>query len=214
MKVTVIGANGKIGKQVVDLLHNNDKHTVKAMVRKEEQLNSLKESGVDAVLADLEGSVDHIAEAVKGSDAVVFTAGSGGKTGPDKTMLVDMDGAIKSVEAAEKAGVNRFIMVSAQHADDRDSWADSIRHYYAAKHYADRALKESQLDYTIVRPGLLTDVFGTGKISIGDSIPTDEVPRADVAEIIVTVLDKENTFKKSFELTKGDTSIKDAIQGL
>lgn len=214
MKVIVIGANGKIGQQVVQLLQNEDQHTVKAMVRKESQLEPWKNSGVDAILADLEGSVDQLEEAIKGADAVVFAAGSGSKTGPDKTILVDMDGAIKATQAAKNAGADRFVMISAQHANNRDDWFDSIRHYYAAKHYADQALMESGLDYTIIRPGLLKDDPGTGKVQAGDDLKTDEVARADVAETVLAVLNNDQTVKKSFDLIKGDTEIQEAVSKL
>jgi uncharacterized protein YbjT (DUF2867 family) len=214
MKVTVIGANGKIGQQVVQLLQNNDQYTAKAMVRKEDQFEKWQNAGVDAVLADLEGSVEQLEEAIKGSDAVVFAAGSGSKTGPDKTMLVDMDGAIKAVQAAEAVGVDRFVMISAQHANNRDAWFEKIRHYYAAKHYADKALMESRLKYTIVRPGLLKDDAGTGKITVGDQLKTEEVSRADVAETVIAALDDDHAINKSFDLVKGETPIKEAISHL
>src|SRR5699024_1511816 len=106
--VFVIGANGRIGKQLVGLLHQSDKHTVRAMVRDKDQKEFLEDGGVEAVLADLEHStVEELAEAAKDCDAIVFTAGSGPNTGADKTILVDLDGAAKSIEAAEIAGIKR-----------------------------------------------------------------------------------------------------------
>ena len=151
MKVLLIGANGQIGKQVVNLLQESKEHTVRAMVRDNAQVAALKEKGVEAVVANLEGSVEEIAKAAQGCDAVIFTAGSGGHTGPDKTLLVDLDGAVKSMEAAEKAGANRYIMVSAIQAQNRETWADSpIKPYMVAKHFADKALVASKLNYTIV----------------------------------------------------------------
>lgn len=100
MKVFVVGANGQIGKHLVNLLKNSDDHTVRAMVRKKEQVAEFEEQGIDTSLADLEGNVDNIANAASGCDAVVFAAGSGGHTGADKTMLIDLDGAVKTMEAA------------------------------------------------------------------------------------------------------------------
>src|SRR5699024_1874158 len=166
MKVLVVGANGQIGKQIVKQLQNNDQHTVRAMVRKEEQAEELKKNGVDAVIANLEGSKNSIVKAAKGCEAVIFTAGSGGSTGPDKTLLVDLDGAVKTIEAAEEAGAERFVMVSALQANNRENWNEKIRHYYAAKHYSDRILEASNLSYTIVRPGGLLNEEGTGKVKI------------------------------------------------
>ena len=152
MKVFVVGANGQIGQHLINLLRDSKEHTVRAMVRKKEQADAFEKLGVETRLADLEGSVDEIAEAAKGCDAIVFTAGSGGHTGADKTLLIDLDGAAKTIEAAQKIGIKRFIMVSAIHAHRREKWS-SIKHYMVAKHHADKILEQSGLTYTIIRPG-------------------------------------------------------------
>ena len=170
MKVLVVGANGQIGQHLIQLLKENNEHTVKAMVRKEEQAEALEKLGIETAIADLEGSVDEIAEAAKGCDAIVFTAGSGGHTGADKTLLVDLDGAVKTIEAAEKIGIKRFIMVSALQAHRRENWNEKIKPYYVAKHYADRILEQSSLTYTIIRPGGLLNEPGTGKVSAGENL--------------------------------------------
>lgn len=215
MKVFVVGANGQIGKQLVHLLHKSDEFTVRAMVRKEEQKEAFEKDGIEAVLADLEGTVEHIAEAAKGCDAIVFSAGSGGHTGADKTLLVDLDGAVKTIEAAEQLGIDRFVMVSAFQANNRENWNKKIRHYYVAKHYADRILMESNLNYTIVKPGGLLNEPGTGKISIGENMQERAtIPREDVARVLFEVLGANNTFRKSFDLVSGDVEIKKAIQNI
>ena len=152
MKVFVVGANGQIGNHLVNFLHESDEHTVRAMVRKADQAEKFKKSGVETAMANLEGSVEDIAKAAEGCDAVVFTAGSGGHTGFDKTLLIDLDGAAKTIEAAEKAGIKRFIQVSALQANKRENWSEQIKPYFAAKHYADRYLEQSNLTYTIIRP--------------------------------------------------------------
>lgn len=215
MKVLVIGANGQIGKHLVRLLQDSDEHTVKAMVRKEEQIEALQNNGIEAVLANLEGSVDEIAQAVKGADAVVFTAGSGGSTGADKTLLIDLDGAVKSIEAAEKVGADRFVLVSAYQAHNRDSWADSpIKPYMVAKHFADKALEASSLNYTIVRPGGLLNDPDTNKVEIAENIESGSIPREDVAKVIVASLTEESTYRKGFDLMSGDTPISEAVKNL
>ncbi|WP_338470808.1 SDR family oxidoreductase [Niallia sp. XMNu-256] len=215
MKVLVIGANGQIGKQVVNLLHESNEHTVRAMVRDEKQFNTLKEKGIEAVVGNLEGSVDDIAKAIQGCDAVIFTAGSGGHTGPDKTLLVDLDGAVKSMMAAEKVGANRYVMVSAIGAHIRDSWADSpIKPYMVAKHFADKALVDSKLNYTIVRPGGLLNEPGTGKVTAAENLTRSSIPREDVAKTLVAVLTEENTYKRGFDLVSGQTPIGDALKTL
>lgn len=214
LKVCVIGANGQIGKQLVQLLHESEAHSVRAMVRSDEQAQALRENGIEAVVANLEGTVDEIADAVNGSDTIVFTAGSGGHTGADKTLLVDLDGAIKSVEAAEKTGVNRYIMVSALQAHNRENWNEKIRHYYVAKHYADKALMDSNLTYTIVRPGGLTNEKGTGKVAIAENLPRATVTREDVAKTVFASLDEKNTYNRSFDLIQGEDGIAEALKKL
>lgn len=212
MKVFVIGANGKIGKMLVNLLHQSKEHTVKAMVRKEEQIEPFAAKGIETVKADLLGTVDEIAKAMEGCDAVIFTAGSGGHTGADLTLLVDLDGAVKSIEAAEKAGVNRFIMVSALQAHNRENWNAKIKHYYAAKHYADRVLQDSNLNYTIVRPGALLNEPGTGKVKLAENLERASIPREDVAQVIFAALTEDKTFRRAFDVTSGEMPIAEALQ--
>ncbi len=214
MKVLVVGANGKIGRILVNKLQNEKEFQVRAMVRSEEQANAFKERGVDAVVADLEGTVEQIGNAMDGCDAVVFTAGSGSKTGPDKTLTVDLDGAVKTIEAAEAKGVKRFVMVSALQANNREKWNMKIKHYYVAKHYADRILMDSDLDYTIVKPGALLDEPGSGNIQIGETLERGSVPREDVASTIIEVLRNPKTIRRSFDLVSGKIPISEAIANL
>lgn len=213
MKVFVVGANGQIGKQLVHMLHKSDNFSVRAMVRKQEQADAFQTEGIEAVVADLEGTVDEIAQAAKGCDAIVFTAGSGGHTGADKTLLVDLDGAVKTIEAAQQLGVERFVMVSAFQANNRENWNEKIRHYYVAKHYADRILLDSGLNYTIVRPGGLTNDAGTGKVTVGEKLTErSTIAREDVARVVFEALQEENTFKKSFDLVQGNVDIAEALK--
>ncbi len=213
MKVFLIGANGQVGKHIVKLLQSSDKHELTAMVRSEEQAEQLKQSGVNVVVANLEDNVEQLAQAMKGSDAVIFSAGSGGKTGADKTLLVDLDGAVKSMEAAEQVGVKRYVMVSAYKAYDRESWKESpIKPYFVAKHYADRELRASNLNYTIIGPGVLTNEPGTGKVAVGEILEKTSIPREDVARVVVASLDEEKTYKKTIELVSGETSIEEALR--
>lgn len=212
MKVFVVGANGQIGRHLVRLLQESEIHTVRAMVRKEEQKESLNRSGIEAVVVDLEGRVEDIAAAAQGCDAVVFTAGSGGHTGADKTLLVDLDGAVKTIKAAEQTGIDRFVMVSALQAHRRENWNEKIKHYYVAKHYADRVLMQSGLTYTIIRPGGLLNEPGTGKVTAAENVDRTTIPREDVARTIVAALDEERTFNRSFDLVSGDVPIADALK--
>lgn len=214
MRVFVVGANGQIGRHLVKMLKESDQHEVRAMVRKEEQADEFKADGIEAVVADLEGSVSDIAAAADGCDAIVFTAGSGGSTGLDKTLLIDLDGAVKTMEAAEEAGIARFIIVSAIQANNRENWSEKIRPYFAAKHYADRELMNSSLTYTIVRPGGLLNEPATGKIKAEANLERASIPREDVAATIMAALDEEATYNKGFDLVSGEDTPSEALSKL
>ncbi|KAB2494383.1 SDR family oxidoreductase [Priestia endophytica] len=214
MKVLLIGANGGVGQHIVPLLQNSKEHSIRAMVRKEEQAEKLRDNGVEAVVASLEGTVDEIVEAGKDCDAFIFSAGSGGSTGEDKTLLVDLDGAGKSIEAAEKLGIERFVMVSALQAHHRENWNGNLLPYYVAKHYADKVLESSSLNYTIVRPGGLLNDTGTGKVKVSENLERGSIPREDVAKTVVTALAEEATFKRGFDLISGEQDISEALRSL
>lgn len=212
MKVCVVGANGQIGKLVLDQLVESGEHTPRAMVRKQEQVAYFDDKGVETVVASIADGVEQIVEAISGCDAIVFTAGSGGHTGADQTLLIDLDGAVKTIEAAEKAGIKRFVMVSALGAHKRENWNEAIRPYYVAKHYADKMLALSELTYTIIRPGGLLNEDGTGKVTIGEELERGSIPRTDVAKTIVVALTEQNTFYRSFDLVSGEIPISDALK--
>jgi len=211
MNVLVIGANGQIGKHLVEQLAQEGKHQVTAMIRKPEQADALKELGAQVIMGDLEGTVDELAEAMKDQNAIVFTAGSGGSTGPDKTLLIDLDGAVKTMEAAEKQGISRYILVSAYGADQRSKWPKEIKPYYVAKHFADRALFASDLNYTIIRPGGLKNEPGTGKVAVGTELKPGSIAREDVARVIAASLQEEKTYRMAFDLVAGDHSVSNAL---
>lgn len=214
MKVLIIGAHGKIGRIVAQKMKDSAQFNPTTFIRKEEQKAFFDAMEVPVKVASLESGVDEIANTMNGFDAVVFTAGSGGKTGFDKTLEIDLDGAVKSMIAAEQAGVKRFVMVSAYLADERSRWdASGIKPYYIAKHFADKELKQSSLDYTILRPVRLTDEEGTGKVTI-NAIPEKiqkTIPREDVATTILEVLSHPETIGKIMVMSTGDTPVGEAI---
>lgn len=219
MNVLIAGANGQIGQRLVRKLQESNDHKAIALVRKEEQAEQFENEGVQTRLVDLEDSINKIAAAAEGVDAVVFTAGSGASTGADKTITIDLDGAIKTMKAAKQAGVNRFVIISAigvhqWHTDNHHEWMDRAPHYSASKFYADAWLERSGLDYTIIRPGGLTNTTGTGKVKIGDNLEFDNVSREDVADVIINVLENEEAIGCSFDLTGGNTQIEQAIKSL
>lgn len=214
MKVFLIGANGQIGQRLTGLFQKDGTHTLRAMVRKQEQKEALQAAGTEAVLADLEGSPEDIAKAAEGCDAIVFTAGSGGSTGYDKTLLIDLDGAAKAIEAAKIAGIKRFIMVSALQAHNRGNWNETLKPYYAAKHYADKILEASGLTYTIIRPGGLLNDPGTGNIKAAADLERGSISRDDVAKTVIASLDEPNMYEKAFDLTAGGTPVSEALKQL
>jgi uncharacterized protein YbjT (DUF2867 family) len=206
MKVLVIGANGQVGHQLVEKLKDKG-HQPVAMVRKEEQVEKFKEKGIDTVLGDLQKDFSH---AFEGVDSVVFAAGSG-DTGADMTVLIDQEGAIESVDNAEKAGVKHFVMLSSMGADAPKE-AEQMQHYLYAKHRADEHLKASGLDFTILRPGMLTNDSGTGKVRLFEGgTEIAEIPREDVANVLAHIVDTNKPEGKTYYLHEGDTPVEDTL---
>ncbi|WP_017549925.1 SDR family oxidoreductase [Salinicoccus carnicancri] len=207
MRVLVVGANGQIGHQVAEKLKEKG-HDPVAMVRKEEQVGQFKDKGIETVLADLEKDFSHAFENI---GAVVFTAGSGGSTGADKTIVIDQEGAIETVDNAKKAGVKHFAIVSSIGAGDPKN-AEQIKHYMYAKHRADEYLKASGLDYTIIRPGMLQNGAGTGRVKLFEGEPEiGNVPREDVAAVLVQAIDRNQPANKVYNLIEGDTPVEESI---
>ncbi|MEX2529195.1 MAG: SDR family oxidoreductase [Gemmatimonadota bacterium] len=210
MRVLVIGANGLTGREIVRLLRDGP-HDPVAMIRDPEQESFFSDLDVATVLGDLEEPLD---PALEGIDAVVFAAGSGSSTGPEKTLAVDRDGAVRSIAAMEEVGVERYIMLSALRADP-GSEGHPISSYLRAKGIADEHLRRSELDYTIVRPGRLTSDEATGRVTIASRLePGGSVSRADVAAVMVACLDRPNTVRKSFDLLEGGTPIDEALDAV
>ncbi|WP_106498387.1 SDR family oxidoreductase [Lentibacillus sp. Marseille-P4043] len=216
MKILVVGANGQIGKHLVSLIQDSDSLEARALIRKQEQASFFENLGAETVMADLEQDIEPIAKAAEGVDAIVFTAGSGGHTGKDKTIMVDLDGAVKTIEAAKVAGVKRFIMISSFDTTREAIQAapSSFAPYVAAKHYADEWLRRANLDYTIIHPGLLTNNKGTGQVTAAVEVDRDEVPREDVASVIVASLENEKAIGKEFQVVTGATPIKEAVDSI
>lgn len=212
MEVLIAGANGKIGHRLVALMAKSH-HGAHAMVRDPAQIKDLQALGAaEVAIADLEGDCS---AALAGCDAVVFTAGSGPHTGPDKTEDVDRNGAISLIDQAAAAGVRRFVIVSSMRADAPETGPDNMRHYFEAKKAADDHLRASGMDFTIVRPGKLTEDDGTGSVDIAKDLGRfGEVPRADVAAVLLATLDAPNTVDQHFELLAGHTPIAQALAGI
>ncbi|WP_394509399.1 SDR family oxidoreductase [Priestia aryabhattai] len=211
MKVLVVGANGTTGKQVVEKVANSKQHEAYAMIRDEKQADALKKLGANVVLGDLEQDVS---DALRGMDAVIFAAGSGEHTGDEKTIAVDQNGAKNIIDEAKNQGVKRFVMLSSMGTDAPEQGPEGLQLYLRAKAIADEYLKQSNLQYTIVRPGTLSNDSATGKIDINNDIEdkSQTIPRADVATVLVECLNEEATIGKTFEMLAGETEIEQAIK--
>jgi uncharacterized protein YbjT (DUF2867 family) len=194
-----------------------DGHEVRGLVRKEDQLPDVEADGAEAVLVDLEEEEVEgaVGEAVEGCDAVVFAAGAGPGSGAARKETMDYGGAVKLVEAAEKRAARRYLMLSSTGADDPGAREDAMRPYLEAKGRADERLRQSGLDYTIIRPGRLTDEEGTGRIEAAESLGRrGEISREDVAATFAAALERTNTYGKTFEILAGDTPIEQALEKL
>lgn len=209
MKIFIAGANGKIGRHLIQILGKLP-HESRAMVRKSEQMPELAELGADeVVLGDLEKDCTPL---LADCDAVVFTAGSGPHTGPDKTIDVDQNGAKNLIDAAHAMGIKRFIMVSSMRARTPDKAPEKLRHYLRAKQDADQHLQQSGLNYTIVCPGPLTNDPATGKIQLSNPLEAEgSIPREDVALVIAAALEEPTVENQLFDVLSGDTPIQEAL---
>lgn len=209
-KTLVIGANGQIGKQLMKLMCDANL-PVKAMVRHQEQVAYFEAMGAEVILADLESSLPD--SAFSDCDKVVFAAGSGPKTGADKTILIDLWGAVKSVDMAKKHKIKQFVMLSARDAGDPENGTPAIKHYNVCKYYADKHLLESDVPFTILRPGKLTDDKPTGQITTQrpDNENDHVITRADVALSLLHCLTHPSTINHIDELYQGSTDIADAL---
>jgi uncharacterized protein YbjT (DUF2867 family) len=218
MRVVVAGGHGKIALHLEKLLAARG-DSVAGLIRNPAQVDDLRAAGAEALVLDLENaSVDEVAQHLSGADAVVFAAGAGPGSGIARKVTVDRDAAILLADAAEIAGVRRYLMISAMGADGDTAGSASdevFAAYLRAKAAADAALRaRTGLDSTIVRPGLLTDEAGTGHVRVAESTGRGSVPRADVAAVLVALLDAPATSGVTFELISGDTPIADAVSTL
>lgn len=216
MRVVIAGGHGKIALILEQLLSARG-DDVAGLIRNPDQADDLRAAGAEAVVVDLErASVDEVADALRGADAVVFAAGAGPGSGAARKQTVDRDAAILLADAAEAAGVSRYVMVSAMAADDRslDSGYDEVfLAYMHAKSEADADVRaRTALRTTIVRPGGLTDEPGTGNVTIAESTGRGTIPRADVAQVLLAVLHEPETAGRTFEVISGQTPIDAALR--
>ena len=214
MDVLVVGANGRTGRHVLPLLKQAG-FNPRAMIRNYDQRNDMKTLGADVVAGDLEKPLGY---AVDDNRVCIFVAGSGSKTGPEKTIDVDFHGAINLIETCERKKIRRFIMLSSMNTDDPESGPEKLRHYLAAKAGADNRLRTSLMNWTIVRPGFLTDEPSHELLEIAPSLGSLEgagsISREDVAKVLVACLSRENTIGKTFDIIDGKTPLEEALDSV
>jgi uncharacterized protein YbjT (DUF2867 family) len=190
-------------------------HRARGLIRNEDQAGALRSAGAEPALVDLEEAPSSdVAIAIKGADAVVFAAGAGPGSGEARKQTMDLGGAVKLIEACQQEGIKRYVIVSSMGAADPTVAEGGFRVYLEAKRDADDALIASGLDYTIVRPGSLTNDPGTGLVQVGPTAPRGDVTRDDVAAVLMATLLDDELIGKTFELRGGDTPIDEALASL
>jgi len=187
-------------------------HTVRGLVRNPDHAGALEQLGVDPVVCDLE-TCAHIAPEVGTADAVVFAAGAGPGSGAERKRTLDRDGALKLIEAARANDIHRYVMISAMNPE-QPRGDEVFQYYLQMKAEADAALRDSGLDWTVVRPGRLTDEPGTGRVTSARELERADIPRADVAAVIAEVLDMPETIGLQFNVVAGDTPVREALAAL
>lgn len=214
MRVAIVGGHGQVARHLHPLLVSAGRTPV-ALVRSEDYRAPLESLGAEVRLLDIEREeADAFARAFAGCAAVVFSAGGGPDGSIERKRSVDLAGSLKSIEGARTAGVRRFVQVSAIGVDDpvppgsSDVWAA----YVEAKRDADAALRASDLDWTILRPGRLTDGPARGLVAVGPDVARGEIPRADVAAVLAAVLDESGSVAHQWNLVGGDLPVAVAVR--
>jgi uncharacterized protein YbjT (DUF2867 family) len=215
MRVVIAGGHGQIALHLERLLAARGDVPV-GIIRNPDHATDLLKIDAVPVILDLEHStVDQVADALTGADAVVFAAGAGPGSGAARKDTVDRDAAILLADAAEAASVRRYVMVSAYGADNYDPHSTEVfQVYLRAKAQADADLRGRDLDWTVVRPGSLTNSPTTGRVSLGESIGGGSISREDVAQVLLHVLDAPLTAARQFQVVGGHTPITDAVTEL
>ncbi|UYM05620.1 SDR family oxidoreductase [Solicola gregarius] len=215
MHVAIAGGHGQIALHLERELAAAG-HTSTAIIRNPDHADDVRAAGAEPVVLDLEDTTaTRLAEAVGNADAVVFAAGAGPNSGAGRKATMDRDGALLLIAAAQLTGTMRYVMVSAMGADDGDPDSDDVfQIYLVAKGAADAALRESELDWTVVRPGRLTNDSATGAVELAESVDRGEIPRADVAAVLARTLEEPGTVGTTFEVVGGATPIRDAVRAI
>lgn len=210
MRVAIVGGHGQVARHLSRLLVARG-HTARAIVRNPDHVADVEADGAEAVVCDLEDADSDLDAAVAGADAVVFAAGAGPGSGATRKGTVDLGGVLRTIAAAESAGVGRLVVISAMGTDDPPDDDEVFSVYLRAKAEADEAALASSLAVTVVRPGSLNDGSGTGHVTLARHVPPGAVPRADVASVVAAVLDQPGTEGHIVEVVTGPTPIVEAV---
>ncbi|MDX6324261.1 MAG: hypothetical protein QOK15_615 [Nocardioidaceae bacterium] len=213
-RVAVVGGHGQVALRLHPVLVSSG-HQPVALVRHDAYTAELESLGAEVRLLDIENQdAGGFAEAFAGCDAVVFAAGGGPDGSLERKRTVDLEGALKSIEGARQAGIRRFVQVSAIGVDEQlpSDTGEVWRAYVEAKRDADAALRASDLDWTIIRPGRLVDDPGTGRVSLGSNVQRGDVPRADVAAVLAAVLADDTAIGQQWNLVSGETPVEEAVR--
>jgi nucleoside-diphosphate-sugar epimerase len=214
--VAIAGGHGQVARRLARLLVQRGDR-VRGLIRNPEHADDLRADGSEPVLLDLEAArPEQVAEAIAGADAVVFAAGAGPGSGAERKFTMDRDGAIKLLEAARAAGVGRYLIVSSVGAESAppEGEGDVFGAYLRAKADADAAVTASDREWTVVRPGPLTDEAGTGKVRLGTDAFRDAVTRDDVAAVLVAALDEARSAGLILYVANGDEPVHEALSGV
>jgi uncharacterized protein YbjT (DUF2867 family) len=214
MRVVIAGGHGQIALLLERVLAD-DGHSPVGIVRNPDHVPDVEAAGAEAVVLDLEDAdAAQVAEVLDGADAVVFAAGGGPNSGAARKETVDKGAAVLLADAAEQAGVRRYVMISSMGTDRADPDSDDVfQVYLRAKKAADDDLRARDLDWTIIRPGRLTNGPGEGRVQVG-ALTRGEIPRADVAAVIAAALTHPATVRKEFDLLSGHQTIDAALTGI
>ena len=214
MIVAIAGGHGQIALRLAALLSARGEEVI-SLIRNPDHADDVVARGGRPVVCDLEhAEVSEVAAAIDGATAVVFAAGAGAGSGAERKLTMDRDGAIKLLDAAVAAGATRYVMISSIGAEAPPDTDDVFSVYLQAKAAADAAVQASDREWTIVRPGGLTDEPGTGQVRIDLEPFRGRVPRDDVAAVLDAVLQDERSAGRTFYVNGGDVPVGQALEAI
>lgn len=213
MRIVIVGGHGQIALRLERQLAGRSHESV-GIIRNPDHAEDLRSAGAEPVVLDLESaSVDEAAAVLEGADAVVFAAGGGGDGNRKRKETVDFGGVVLFGEAAERAGVRRFVLVSSLGADAHHEGEEVFDVYLRAKGRSEEDLKaRSGLDWTILRPGALKNEPATGLVHLSPQTGRGPVPRDDVAAVLVALLETPGTAGLTLGLITGTVPVADAVE--